>query len=85
MRGRRPSEATVAAYLDRSVFNLSSIVILAEFKRKRMLLTGDARGDDILAGLRSSGLLDRRRFMSTSSSCRTTGAIERRDGVLQAA
>jgi glyoxylase-like metal-dependent hydrolase (beta-lactamase superfamily II) len=59
VRGRRPSEATVAAYLDRSVFNLSSIVILAEFKRKRMLLTGDARGDDILAGLRSSGLLDR--------------------------
>jgi hypothetical protein len=59
VRRRPPSEATVAAYLDRSVFNLSSIVILAKVKRKRMLLTGDARGDDILAGLRTAGLLRR--------------------------
>jgi hypothetical protein len=55
----QPSEATVASYIDRSVYNLSSIVVLATFRRKRMLLTGDARGDDILAGLRTAGLLKR--------------------------
>ena len=31
--------------------NLSSIVVLAELGGKRMLLTGDARGDKILEGL----------------------------------
>lgn len=30
-----------------------------EASRKRMLLTGDARGDDILEGLRAAGLLTR--------------------------
>jgi hypothetical protein len=59
VRRRPPTEATVAAYLDGSVYNLSSIVMLAQMKRKRMLLTGDARGDDILDGLRSAGLLKR--------------------------
>ena len=57
--GRSAPESTVAAYLDRSVYNLSSIVFLARAKRKRMLLTGDARGDDILDGLRAAGLLRR--------------------------
>lgn len=50
-------QALAAAYLDESVFNLSSIVVLAEAGKKRMLLTGDARGDDVLKGLKSSGLL----------------------------
>ena len=49
--------ALAAAFTDASVFNLSSIVVLAKLKRKTMLLTGDARGDDILAGLRAAGLL----------------------------
>lgn len=49
--------ALAAAYTDASVFNLSSIVVLAEVHGKRMLLTGDARGDDILVGLRAAGLL----------------------------
>ena len=51
------SPAELAAYVDGSVYNLSSIVVLATFERKRMLLTGDARGDDILAGLRAAKLL----------------------------
>jgi hypothetical protein len=34
--------------LDRSVPNLSSIVLLVEFEKKRLLLTGDARGDHIV-------------------------------------
>jgi hypothetical protein len=48
----------LAAFADRSVPNLSSIVVVAEFAGLRMLLTGDARGDDILEGLATAGLLD---------------------------
>jgi hypothetical protein len=46
-----------AAYLDESVFNLSSICVLAEAGGKKMLLTGDARGDHTLIGLTGAGLL----------------------------
>jgi hypothetical protein len=49
--------ALAAAFIDDSVFNLSSIVVLAEAEKKRMLLTGDARGDDMLKGLEIAGLL----------------------------
>jgi hypothetical protein len=59
VRDETPSESIVASYLDRSVYNLSSIVVLAKMRRKTMLLTGDARGDDVLAGLRTAGLLKR--------------------------
>lgn len=48
----------VAAYLDRSAYNLASIVVLLRSQGKQVLLTGDARGDDILAGARAAGLLD---------------------------
>jgi beta-lactamase superfamily II metal-dependent hydrolase len=43
---------------DRSVPNLSSIVILASSPSGTALLTGDARGDHILQGLEAAGLLD---------------------------
>lgn len=59
VRKAQPDEATVASYIDQSVYNLSSIVVIATYRRKKMLLTGDARGDDILAGLRGAGLLKR--------------------------
>jgi hypothetical protein len=52
--GEKPSEV-LAAYVDKSVPNLSSLVLLAEVKGKRMLLTGDARGDKILEGLEAVG------------------------------
>lgn len=39
-----------------SVANLSSVVVLAAVGKKRMLLTGDARGDKILEGLELVGL-----------------------------
>ncbi len=57
------SEQSVAAdYLNRTVPNLSSIVILATKQEgnseKRMLLTGDAGGDLILDALRRQKLLD---------------------------
>src|SRR5262249_20127830 len=50
-----PPAAEVAAIADRSVYNLSSIIALAEAGGRRMLLTGDARGDDITNGLRAAG------------------------------
>ena len=53
----KAAKAELAAYLDKSVYNLSSIVVLAEAEGKTMLLTGDARGDFTLEALRSAGLL----------------------------
>jgi hypothetical protein len=58
-KGKKPEDA-LAAYVDKSVPNLSSIVVLAEAEGKRMLLTGDARGDKVLKGLELVGLLKRR-------------------------
>ncbi len=52
----RVSPVEAAAFSDESVFNLASIVVLAEAGGKTMLLTGDARGDDIREGLRAAGL-----------------------------
>ena len=49
--------ARIAANSDTSVANLASIVVLAELRGKRMLLTGDGRGDDILKGLEDAGLV----------------------------
>ena len=37
--------AEIAAYVDKSVHNLSSIVVLVESQGKSLLLTGDGRGD----------------------------------------
>ncbi len=49
--------AALAAFSDTSVPNLSSIIVLAEAGGRRMLLTGDARGDKILEGLELAGVL----------------------------
>jgi beta-lactamase superfamily II metal-dependent hydrolase len=49
--------AEMAAYLDKSVHNLSSIVVLVESQGKRILLTGDGRGDHTLEGLKAAKLL----------------------------
>lgn len=50
-------DALVAEFVDDSVANLSSIVVLARFQKKSMLLTGDARGDDLLEALERATLL----------------------------
>jgi hypothetical protein len=42
--------------LDESPTNLSSIVALVEIDGCKILLTGDARGDDIVAGFKEAGL-----------------------------
>lgn len=55
----KTAEETLAAYVDKSVPNLSSLVVLLEIDGKRMLLTGDARGDKVLEGLQLVGLLDK--------------------------
>lgn len=57
----RLKSATVeetAQTLDTSVANLSSIVLMVEHESKRLLLTGDARGDYVLDTLRDGGWLD---------------------------
>jgi len=46
-----------AACLDQNPFNLSSIVALVESGNKRILLTGDARGDKIIEALSRACLL----------------------------
>ncbi|MDQ3934390.1 MAG: hypothetical protein M3340_07125 [Actinomycetota bacterium] len=46
-----------ASYLDDWAFNLSSIVVIARWQGKTMLLTGDARGDHILDALKAAGIL----------------------------
>ena len=59
-----PSElqALAAEFVDDSVHNLSSLVVLAEFGEKRILLTGDARGDFILESLRQAKLIKNGKF-----------------------
>ena len=47
----------LAAYGDRSPTNLSSVVMLVKRDGKSMLLTGDARGDKVIAGLKSAGIM----------------------------
>lgn len=47
----------VASSVERKIQNLSSIVLLVEHGRRKMLLTGDALDFDVLAGLRHLGLL----------------------------
>lgn len=57
-KARTPAgQAEIAAFVDGSVFNLSSLVVLVEKGAKRILLTGDARGDHTLAGLEAAGRL----------------------------
>lgn len=53
------SEEAISTFVDKSVPNLSSIVVMAEVGKKRVLLTGDARGDSILEGLELTGLIKR--------------------------
>lgn len=56
-KGLTPEEA-LAAYVDKSVANLSSLVVIAKAGGKTMLLTGDARGDKILEGLERAGVIE---------------------------
>lgn len=55
--GLATGDPFLAAMADRSVPNLSSIMVLAEAEGKRVLLTGDGRGDHLLQGLGQANLL----------------------------
>jgi beta-lactamase superfamily II metal-dependent hydrolase len=65
---RGASDAAVGAdYLNNTVPNMSSIAVLAEAVRpdrttRRMLLTGDARGDVLLESLELAGLMNQGRL-----------------------
>jgi len=48
---RAAAQAIAATVVDDRAPNLSSIVLLAKFAEKTMLLTGDARGDHILSAI----------------------------------
>lgn len=54
---KKDKSAAIAAFVDTSVHNLSSLVVLVEFGKKRLLLTGDARGDFIMQSLDEAKLL----------------------------
>lgn len=54
----RGDEVQTAACADTSIYNLSSIVMLVQHENKRILLTGDARGDHVVKGLKEADLLD---------------------------
>lgn len=51
-------EGITAAYNDRSPYNLSSIVVVARFGGKSMLLTGDALGNEVMEGLEKNGTME---------------------------
>jgi hypothetical protein len=56
LRQKKTDSAKVAEYLDSSPTNLSSIVCLVRQGERKILLTGDARGDLILEGLDAAGV-----------------------------
>ena len=56
----KPATQSLAAYVDESVPNLSSIVVLLKSGGHTALLTGDARADYVLTGLEETGLLPRK-------------------------
>jgi hypothetical protein len=52
------ADAIEADKIDRSVPNLSSIMFLAVSGKRKMLMTGDGLGSDLVSGLKQAGLLD---------------------------
>ena len=64
-----------AKSMDKSIPNLSSIVVLVEIAGKKLLLTGDAHGDDIVKAWKNSDW-ERRLRSSMCSRCHITAAYE---------
>ena len=60
---KKSKPAAIAEFIDKSVHNLSSIVVLAAFNGRTMLLTGDARGDFIIDSLKEARLLKNGRLV----------------------
>ena len=51
-------QRATGSYTDRSVSNLSSVMLLFQFRNSTFLFTADGRGDLILDGLARAGMLD---------------------------
>jgi hypothetical protein len=60
-KSKADAEAALAAFTDSSVPNLSSIVVEVSGDGHKLLLTGDARGDYIIEGLKACKLLTARK------------------------
>jgi hypothetical protein len=58
LKKAKKDRPALASFTDTSVANLSSLVLLAKVGTATVLLTGDARGDKILNGLKTAKLLD---------------------------
>jgi len=57
VKAKEKTKPPLASFTDTTAPNLSSIVVLAEVSNKKILLTGDARGDKILEGLELAKLI----------------------------
>ncbi|WP_298466038.1 hypothetical protein [uncultured Erythrobacter sp.] len=77
---RDSGEATLAAFDDTSVANLSSIVLLADDGDKQYLLTGDARGDKIIEAFRARDDLGETAGEDGAERCGECGAELDDDG-----
>jgi len=68
-------KAQIAEFVDGSVYNLSSIVVLVESDGKRILLTGDGRGDHTLDGLKKANLVKNGKVHVDILKCPHHGSI----------
>jgi beta-lactamase superfamily II metal-dependent hydrolase len=59
LKKEKKTKKPLSSFTDTTAPNLSSLVLLAKVNKKRILLTGDARGDKILEGLELTGLLEK--------------------------
>jgi glyoxylase-like metal-dependent hydrolase (beta-lactamase superfamily II) len=59
---KKPSASKVVEYVDDSPPNLSSIIVLASDGKRKILLTGDGRGDFILEGIENAKLMKNGKF-----------------------
>jgi ribonuclease BN (tRNA processing enzyme) len=75
LKKEKAHKAEIAEFVDGSVYNLSSIVVLVESEGKRILLTGDGRGDHTLDGLEAAKLLDHGKLHVDILKCPHHGSI----------
>lgn len=61
-KSKKAAEAELADFIDKSVYNLSSIVVLAQAGKQSILLLGDARGDYVMEALKRANLLKNGKF-----------------------
>jgi Metallo-beta-lactamase superfamily len=62
VKKQEAKKAKVVAYLDESAPNLASLIVLASDGKRKILLTGDGRGDYILEGIENAKLMKKDQF-----------------------